>query len=53
MCSGRRAGPGPVVVALDLAAQLAPDLELDDLRRPLGDRTWNGVEMAMHRRAPL
>jgi hypothetical protein len=42
-----------MVVPLELAAKLAPDLELDDLRRPLGDRTRNGVEMAMHRRTPL
>ena len=51
---GRRAGPGPEgSVLLPLAAQLAPHLELDDLRRPLGDRTWNRVQMPVHQRSPL
>jgi hypothetical protein len=31
-----------------LVAQLTPHLELDNLRRPLRDRTWNGIEMPVH-----
>jgi hypothetical protein len=38
---------------LGFAAQLAPHLELDDLGRTLRDRPWNGIEMPVHRIAPL
>jgi hypothetical protein len=41
------------LVLVPLAAQLAPHLELDDLGRPLGARTGNGVEMPVHQLAPL
>jgi len=50
---GRRTGPGPRLVLFPLAAQLAPHLELDDLCRPLSDRTGNGIEMPGHQLAPL